>query len=373
MINITQHKDKIILSITSYFWIILKFLTYKLWLSNRVFPTIPPFDSVPIVPNNLHFFLFIVSVFLIFIISQKPSKILIIIFLFFELTSCSLDQMRWQPWEFQFILIFAAFSTLKKQYFLKITTLILLSSYLFSGLHKINNGFLYSIWNQLILKNFFGYSDDLVANKYLFYLGLLIPIIEILIGFGLYYAKNKSFFLILSISMHAFIILLFSPIFVNHNLVIIPWNLFYILIITLLFFDSPIDLKLTFSNNNKLILFFIIIVFLPILNFFNCYDDYLSSNVYSGNSKTIIVFQINDKYYPELIKHQTKNKNFESKSYGSAIYLDGLALDELNVPIYPETRTFKMLKKQWNLKYTKSKNRFFIYKFPYKKQSEIEI
>ena len=281
--------------------------------------------------------------------------------------------MRWQPWEFQFILIFLAFSILKKKHFLHIVTLILVSSYVFSGLHKFNNGFLYTIWNQLILKFFFNYSDDLVSNKYLFYFGLLIPLIEILIGLGLYFARIKKLFLILAIAMHIFIILLFSPIFVNYNLIVIPWNLFYILIVSTLFFDSFLDLKLTFSNNYMFKTLFTIIVLLPILNFFNLFDDYISSNVYSGNSKIIVAYQNKNKYYPELKQYNSTNKNFENKSYGTAIYLNDLAIDELNVPIYPEIRTFKMLKIQWNLKYMKSKNRFFMYKFPFKKKSEIEI
>ncbi len=281
--------------------------------------------------------------------------------------------MRWQPWEFQFILIFVAFSTLKKQQFLYITTLILVSSYVFSGLHKFNYGFLYTIWNQLILKCFFNYSDDLLNNKFLFYLGLLIPLIEILVGLGIYFANKKKIFLIFAIAMHIFIIVLFSPIFINHNLIVIPWNIFYILIILALFSDSFLDLKSTFSKSYVLKTFFILVVIFPILNFFNKWDDFLSFNVYSGNSKTIIVYQKNDKCYPELKQYKTTNKNFENKSYGSAIYLDDLALEELNVPIYPEMRTFKMIKKQWNSKYVKSKYRFFIYKFPFKKHSEVEI
>ena len=45
--------------LTCLFWLIAKILSYKLWIADRFFPIIPPFNFLLIIPNFIHTILFV--------------------------------------------------------------------------------------------------------------------------------------------------------------------------------------------------------------------------------------------------------------------------------------------------------------------------
>ena len=100
-------KELLLIKLTALFWIFAKILSCKLWLTDRLFPIIPPFDFSPNLPNEVHFVIFLVSIFgLVSLVIFTTKKEIVLLVLITELASCLLDQMRWQPWEYQYILLF---------------------------------------------------------------------------------------------------------------------------------------------------------------------------------------------------------------------------------------------------------------------------
>ena len=367
--------ERLLIKITALFWLIAKVMCWKLWLSNRLFPIIPPFEFSPNVPNNVHFALFAISIIgLVSIVFFAPKKLFIGLVLVTEFSSCFLDQMRWQPWEYQYILLFIFFIFYKKNtnQFLELVTFLIGITYIYSGLHKFNGGFLYSVWENMILKDFFHFEHNFISKIWVHYAGLSLPFIETLIGFCLLIKTNKQIIAYFAIGMH--ISLLIILIGNNHNSVVWPWNITMLIYVWILFVrNNQVQIEMSFFKSKFNLSVLLLIGFLPFLNFFGLWDNYLSFNLYSGNVKALTICIDDGNKFPQL-KPYISNKN--NKNYCQdlkVIYVNNWALKEINVPIYPEEKTFIKFKKKWQTSYTNLETTFICHWYPYKKDNYIEI
>jgi hypothetical protein len=147
--------------------------------------------------------------------------------------------MRWQPWEYQYILIFLFFILSKnKKQFIQLTSLLFVATYFYSGLNKLNGGFLTSTWEHLILIKTFGISLKFIQNNlWIHYLGTLLALFEIFFGLGLLFFINKKIIVLLIAFMHLLILILFGLVF-NYNSIILPWNFGMILLLIVLFYNN---------------------------------------------------------------------------------------------------------------------------------------
>jgi hypothetical protein len=84
--------DVVLLKITCLAWFIAKIMSFKLWTADRIFPVIPTFDFIS-VSNDVHLFLYIVSLFGFGIIFVVPNKKIILAVLIFEILACLLYAM----------------------------------------------------------------------------------------------------------------------------------------------------------------------------------------------------------------------------------------------------------------------------------------
>ncbi|WP_318640509.1 hypothetical protein [Flavobacterium ardleyense] len=135
----------LIIRITSAFWIFTKLFSYKVWHTDRLFPVIPPFEFLENIPNSVHLALFFIALSGIALVGIFPkSKVILVATTAVEFSSCLLDQSRWQPWEYQYLLTFIFFFFYNKnpKQFLNYFSFLIIATYFFSGLHKLNGGFL---------------------------------------------------------------------------------------------------------------------------------------------------------------------------------------------------------------------------------------
>src|ERR1043165_7345385 len=97
---------RIITKITAIACLLSMMLCYKLWLSERNFPLTPVFDLVHLPPGAGNG-LFIISLVLLLCISlfRNPQKF-IIVFLIAATLMALMDQNRWQPWFYQYCMMF---------------------------------------------------------------------------------------------------------------------------------------------------------------------------------------------------------------------------------------------------------------------------
>lgn len=179
----------------------------------------------------------------------------------------------------------------------------------------------------------------------------LIPIIEIVTAVALFIPKTRKFGLILAITIHVTIIFLLSPIGIGQNYVVIPWNIAMCILALLLFHRNSKKIKLLYSKDFSLYVTSVIISFLvliaPAMHSSGLWDYYLSFNLYSGKYKTLHI-AISDEAVPKL---KNKYNDFFMKlsniEGGKVIDVNSWALQELNVPLYPELRVFRKVSKSF--------------------------
>ena len=368
-----SYKTNLILKITSVFWIFTKLFSYNLWHTERLFPLIPPFDFLENIPNFIHLALFFLALAGIAFIGFFPrNKFILGITIIVEITSCMLDQNRWQPWEYQYLLtfLFHFFYFKNQKQFVNYFSFLLIVIYLNSGLHKLNGSFLYVVWEKMILIKFFGLNFNQINNTYIHFAGLLLGLIEVLSAFGCLFFKNKKIFALLLVGMHLFILVLVSPIGVNYNSIILPWNVLMIFLILIVFYNN--DSKLSFNNLiigfNKIP--FLILGILPFFCFMGLYDNFFSFNLYSGSLKYLRICVDENKISPEYKPYFAKNKsNCVTKKVISG---NDWSLKEMNVVIYPEVRFYKGIIKNWKEKNPDSDAQFYIYQYPFGPENFVE-
>ena len=139
-------------------------------------------------------------------------KIAAVLF-FVEILSCLLDQSRWQPWEYQFILMTAAYIFIqKKEQLLLAWQLILAAVYFFSGLSKLQPAFIHDIWDGLILRSWLHIFND---SAWLARLGYTIPLGEMLAAILLFFVRTRKPAIILLAGMHLLKLAMLGPLGTN--------------------------------------------------------------------------------------------------------------------------------------------------------------
>ena len=290
-------KLNIIIRAICVFWFIARIRANKVWLPEyRVYPSIPIFDFLdgyPLIIQTSLYLISLVTLITIFIYPKKriPQIILIIS----VILSSILDTITWQPWEYQYLCILIAIVINRRNphMIFSIILIILASIYFYSGLQKFNGAFLHSVWKGLILKKFFSIDN---INLLTHYSGLIIAIIESILGLGLIFSKTRMISAYLLIAMHLFILVLLGSI-QGFNIVL-PWNILMIVIIHNLFINKPANFDyLSLKNFN--FIFVILWCIMPAFSFFGLWDQKLSSNLFSGKFENLTIC-INGDIHPDL-------------------------------------------------------------------------
>ena len=196
--------------LTCLFWLIAKILSYKLWIADRFFPIIPPFNFLLIIPNFIHTILFAASFFLLVFIVLKPATKNIFIALFIiEILSCLLDQNRWQPWQYQYLvtLLVFIFHYNNQQKIITWLSIILATTYFYSGLQKFNTGFQQIVWQKLFLHDFFHLPTHYINSKIMANAGFALPILEMLFALGIIVKQTRKITLVLLMMMHFLVLI----------------------------------------------------------------------------------------------------------------------------------------------------------------------
>ncbi|MGA2128033.1 MAG: hypothetical protein ABSG76_18005, partial [Xanthobacteraceae bacterium] len=325
-------------------------MSSPLWIGPRSYPLTPVSGILPSLTHPLDYLLFaaLFALALPIVILSKPQRF-IGAFLLIILAFCLLDQTRWQPWVYLYGFLLATFALFSwnshdkvgQMHAMNIARLIIASTYVFSGLQKTNLNF---------IENDFPWMTQPITNVLpwlaspLHLLGMSAPLIQVGFGVGLLTKKYRRASLLLAVSMHVFILAMFSPLGHAWNSIVWPWTATMAVLDIMLFGDGEaFTLRdIVWAKGNPypatVILLFAI---LPFLSFFNLWDSYLSAALYSGNltKAEIYASDIGRDGLPEAVKsrlvHTSPNTN--------VLNLQRWAVEELNVMPYPETRVYKKI------------------------------
>lgn len=363
-----------IFRITCIFWLAAKLISYKAWFAaDRLFPIIPVFKGLQNVQPLVHTVLFWLSVSLMLVLLITPRlKALVVLLLITEISSCLLDVARWQPWEYQYIFMAIVFcySHNKPKVYYNALVFIIASIYIFSGFHKLNGGFLYTIWENMMLRSFVGISQADINSLQLHYAGLFLPVIEIFCGLLLLFIRNKKWPAFALIAMHLFNLVFLGPWGLNYNSIVWPWNAAMILFLYFLFIYSRQQFLISFlfTGWNRIVL--LCFGILPILSFWRLWPSHFSSDLYSGKTQNLAIC-VEEASVPALKNYFGRDKYLICNDTG-VLKIQKWALGELNLPPYPEEWYYSKFIIEFEKKYPNIKAKYYVYTYPYKQHIEIE-
>lgn len=339
-------------------------MSHRLWLSSRFFPTIP-LDrtfSVSYPADIILLGLIILGLILTNFIKQR--WLYILLFLSFVIVLIQ-DQLRWQPWVYLYLLILLPYGIIHQNKsntdVLSYYQLVIIGLYFWSGLHKLNPNFNDFTFSKILTVIFPTAEPDFISKLSIW--GYSIGIIEILTAVMLFWPRFRNIGILTAIITHVCILLYLSPAGVNQNSIVYPWNLSMILLVVLNFYKIK-NLPFSWGPDKRVrILNFaaiILIWLLPALNFVGRWDHYLSFSLYSDKIP-IFYIAVKDEEIAELDSrlHQYF-VHIEGMSGGEIIDVNRWAMNELNVPFYPETRVFKKLSQSFCHSEIKNENIVFL-------------
>ena len=327
-------------------------MSSRLWIGPRTYPVAPVLSLLPssIYPADLFLFagLFVSAVAIL--VSAKPQKF-VFSFLGVMVVFCVLDQTRWQPWVYQFGFLLATLGLFSwdsddiagRKRTLNIARLIVASTYVFSGLQKLNLNFINSDFPWIVepLTNVLP-----AARAPLYALGIAAPFIQVGFGIGLLTRRYRRLSLILAVSMHAFILAMFGPFGHNWNNVVWPWTAAMAVLDLLLFTgDQDFAMREVFWTKRSPYHLLVLVLFavLPVLSFFNLWDSFLSSALYSGNLTEATIYASDEG--KDSLPASIRAHLIHTAPDTNVMNIQLLAIEDLNVTPYPETRVYKIIAK----------------------------
>ena len=362
----------LLLRITCFFWLLAKVISRKVWGSDRFFPVVPLFGFLDNVPGWVHGLLFGAALICLVLLIIKPSgKYLLPVLIIIEICSCSLDQNRWQPWEYQYLFTIFIIAINRNNYNVAryAFTFLLITTYIYSGLNKMSIAFLHTIWDRMILTAFLKLPAHVAHNGVVYYSGYLLGIIECAAGIGLFFPRLKKLSAWVLIGMHLFNLLFLGPFGLKYNKIIWPWNVVMIVYLYILFIRKD-SVPISFSHfyqlrkgYNKLVI--LCWGILPAFSFIGWWDNYLSSSLYSGRVPTMAICINNPDSLTSLRPYFSKTDTLHICDGAALINTQSWALKEINVPPYPEQRVYKKIQEKFSQKYPGVQCKYVLYHYTY--------
>jgi hypothetical protein len=319
-------------------------LSPKLWLSSRFYPQTPVVPFLRPIPYPVDHVVFIALLILLIAIAvvPRPAKP-IAAFLTLAAALALLDQSRWQPWFYQYLFMLIAVGLASRSPGTALNTcrLIVACTYFWSGLQKVNPNFADDVfpWMAEPLTRFLPTG---FVKSFIPWLGLAMPFVEAAIGIGLLTRRLRTAAMFLAIGMHVFIMIGIGPLGHNSNTVVWPWNVAMVALLLILFRASPeVSWRDMVWDRGAVFQRVVLVLFgiLPLLSFFNLWDHYLASALYSGNRNNGVLY-LSDSVFAEL-PDAIQDEATEDGPDVNKLEIADWSYRELNVPAYPEVRIYK--------------------------------
>jgi uncharacterized membrane protein YphA (DoxX/SURF4 family) len=314
-------------------------LSSRLWTSARIYPTVPVLRLPQSPTLTLELLALAVLVLFAAALIVRPRATYVFAVVAALTLLCLLDQSRMQPWVQQYAALLVCLGlglwrgaeTTVQRAALDACRLVLVATYFWSGMQKLNPGF-----RDDVLPWFTGPLQGWTHVHEVALFGYLLPFVEILAGLCLLLPTARRFAVLVIVGMHAFVLLMLGPLGNNWNAVVWPWNIAQAVAVVLLFAGAATRPKNVIVPRS-LAHATVILVFgiLPALSFFGLWDSYASMALYSGNIAK--GYLLCDRTAAARLK--AMGAYFRSSSV-STLDIYAWSFEELKVPPYPEPRIY---------------------------------
>jgi hypothetical protein len=230
-----------------------------LWIGPRSYPQVPLWSLLPpigsTVATALYGALFVLAGLAVIL---PRARWPIAGFLAIIIAFCLADQTRWPVDDFQT---------------LNLARLVIVFTYVFSGLQKINLNFMEHEFSWIITP-ITSLLPSIATPLDAF--GFLVPFVQVAFGVGLLTRRFRRASLAAAVGMHVFILAMFGPLGLNWNDIVWPWTA-AMAVFDVLLFSSPDDFtwrdivwNVRDLRHGAAVALFVV---LPALSFFNLWDS----------------------------------------------------------------------------------------------------
>jgi len=349
-----ENKNTLLLRIACLCWFLGKLMSWRIWTTHRLLPTAPLFRSLDLIPPVVQTIVFALSLFLVIAVFVRCNRFFLTSLLVLEIFSCLLDQNRWLPWEYFYVFIIFIFlvNAGTPGYKTSCIAFLLVATYFYSGLCKLNEGFVHVVWINLMLRNTLHISSTISDQAYVHSGGYLLGLMEMFAGLGLLFVKTQKKSAIILIGMHVAILLFLFSLGFKHYEVLWPWNITLGLFLYFIFLKDN-EGSLTFQpvtkGWNKLVL--VCWGILPVLSFWGYWDKNLSSNLFSANVPEMFIC-VKDTSACKPIRKFCNKKDSRNICNGEAVIdIQSWARRETNASVDPELRVYKAMQEKLEKQY----------------------
>ncbi len=323
-------------------------ISWNLWMGNRDFPYFPVFNFIPQFPGFLGACVIIAFWVLLGAMVWKPQRQLFIAVISLMFIFGIQDQIRWQPWFYQYGLMFIPFVFCKwnrasNKEVIGLLQMVVVMIYLWGGIHKCHVGFI-NVWNESMIAPLLESVQDETVVSVLGGAGYLVAPVEILIAFGLLFKPTRMASIIGALVSHVTILVLLGPVkgFIS-NPVVWPWNMAMMALVIVLFYKVKELPLFAFRKSQMAIAGYCIwglMLIAPGFFYVNLWDRYLSFNLYSGRQARLLVF-IRDSDILELPEEWSDRYSYTLTDGYKILNSGEWCREELNVPMITEKRILR--------------------------------
>jgi hypothetical protein len=175
---------------------------------------------------------------------------------------------------------------------------------------------------------------------------MVAPFLQVAFGVGLLTRRFRRVSLIMAVAMHLFILAMFGPAGLNWNDIVWPWTA-AMAIFDILLFSGTADFSwreiVSHWRDPGYAAAILLFAILPVFSFFNLWDSYLSSALYSGNLTEAQIY-LSDAG-KVLLPPSIRARLVQTSPDTNVLNLQRWAIEELNVTPYPETRVDRAIAK----------------------------
>lgn len=304
-------------------------VTHKLWTGDHVFPQVPAIEGLPELSRPWTFWLlglFIAAIIASAVVPRVKALPWTVVIVGATLALFDIDRL--QPWFYEYLLLFAVLAATPKDRTVPVAAIVLAGTYFWSGLQKANAMFATVVFPWLL-----GPFPKLQP------LWPTVPLVETSMAILLLIPKTRQLGWLMAVGVHAFLLIALGPLGHSYNQAIWPWNLSLIALATVVYFNNREPLMKTAIGTVQGKIALAVAGIAPALNFAGYWDEYLSASLYSGRAQTafVVLSQSGRAQAPADVQPFI----IVSKRGYISLNLARWALDEMNVPAYPEVRVYR--------------------------------
>ncbi|TNE60778.1 MAG: hypothetical protein EP344_06800 [Bacteroidetes bacterium] len=247
------------------------------------------------------------------------------------------DQNRLQPWLYFYLLVFLIHlgSAGDNHARLRHWQWLLAAVYAWGGFNKLTPYF--------AVDNFPWFCEAFSWTKpmgQLPALGYATALAELLFAPGLLWSRSRAYFRWIVPGFHLFIVVALSPVGLNWNMVVIPWNIAMGAMVWYLFDPQLKPERASSGNSSRIVLWAVqgLAWIMPLFNVFHIWDEALSWKMYSNT-------QAEASYFSLEVPCARMDRVWNKYAYDDKhkLLLSDWTMEELNVPVYDSKRTHQQI------------------------------